>query len=408
MTGRGARDRGATVTDVTSGGQIRLPYAEVRAMADAYDRAGHDARSRAAHAAAIACSPHLLASTPFSPSTAAAAEAAIAAIGGALSLWSVEIGFDADSVRRAAAFLSMADAEVHATLRALEVVLAGAYGREGVPPDVSATDLRVEASSTAPADLPALIEHVGQLSELSDGDHSENKGTIEVQTITGTDGTRRHIVYLPGLDDLVPDDLDGDVRDLPSAIHLEAGMPTAYGAGVVQALHDAGVGPDEQVLAVGHSQGGMQAAALAVHGTPYHLTEVVTAGSPVVPGRLPPWVHLLSLEHQGDAIPLVDAGAADHSPNHVTVTFDSGVDLNPMRNHDFPNYVAGAHAAQHSADPVVQQAITGLDPFLAQPGDQVASTVFQIQRGDGVVPLSPILAVQAAIDPVGTAATLVR
>jgi hypothetical protein len=55
-----------------------------------------------------------------------------------------------------------------------------------------------------------------------------------------------------------------------------------------------------------------------------------------------------------------------------------------MLNHGFPHYSAGAVAAEHSTDPTVQHAVAGLDPFLAQPGDRVASTVFQITRGDQV------------------------
>ncbi|WP_139230047.1 hypothetical protein [Nocardioides terrae] len=378
MTGDDAR-----ITRVTEGGEIQLPYADVLTLAGSVEETGHGALHAATRAGAVATSPHLLASAPFSPATAAAAEAALVGLGAALTAWSGATVLDAQAVRQAAHLLAEADDVAQVGLLNLEHTVAASYGREGVAPVVRPTGLEVRSSTTAPADLASLIEHVGQLNDLSDADHPGNKGTIEVQTVTAADGTRRHIVYLPGLDDFDPVSVDGDVRDVGAAVALEAGVPTAYGAGVVQALHDAGVRPDEDVLIVGHSQGGMQAAALAVQGTPYHLTQVVTAGSPVVPGHLHPGVHVLSLEHQGDGIPLLDAGSADHSAHHVTVTFAEGHSPDPFGNHDASHYVAGAHAAEASTDPVVHEAVADLDPFLAHPGEEVESTVFQITRGDG-------------------------
>ena len=392
----------APVTRVTQGGEIRLPYEDVLTLAGLVEETGRSALQQAARAGSVAVSPHLVACGPFSPLTAAAAEEALLGLAATLTGWSGAIVLDAQGVRAAAHLLSAADDAAQVGLRNLELALAATYGREWVPPDVRATDLTVPASPAAPADLPSLIEHLGQVNALSADGHAENNGTIEVQTVTGTDGARRHIVFLPGVDDLDPTSIDGDVRDIGAAVSLEAGVPTAYGAGVVQALHDAGVRPGEDVLLVGHSQGGMQAAALAAQGTPFHITQVVTAGSPVVPGGLPPGVGMLSLEHLGDGIPLLDAGATDASPNHVTVTVDDGMELDLQANHGFTHYVAAAQAAQHSADPVVQHAVEGVVPFLAQPGDQVHSTVFQITRGDHI-PLSPALAIEVAANPVGTA-----
>jgi pimeloyl-ACP methyl ester carboxylesterase len=373
----------ATVVRVGGGGRVQLPYADVLALAGSLELAGDRARGRAGRAGGVAASPHLLASVPFSPVTAAAAEAAVAALGVALAAWSVQIGGDAAAVRRAVHLLTAADDEVHGSLRALEVAAAGCYGRESVPPRVRTTDLREPMSGVAPTGLTALVDHAGQVSALSDDDHPENKGTVEVQTITGGDGHRRHVVYLPGLDDPDPLGADGDVRDAGAAVALEAGVPTAYGAGVVEAMHQAGVRSGEPVLLVGHSLGGMQAAALAAQGTPYDVTEVLTLGSPTVPGDLPPGVGVLSLEHEGDPVPLLDLGASTDSAQHVTVTFDSGTSAaHPMADHGFAHYSAGAAAAEHSTDPVVQHAVTGLDPFLAHPGDTATGIVLQVTRAD--------------------------
>ena len=124
------------------------------------------------------------------------------------------------------------------------------------------------------------------MAALSGRPDSPANGTIEVQTITGPDGAVRHVVYLPGTDDFnAPWDQDDDVRDLETDLDSVAGQPDAYQHGILDALHQAGIGPTEPVLLVGHSLGGMEAAAiLAGHGG-YHVTDVVTAGSPTAQVR---------------------------------------------------------------------------------------------------------------------------
>ena len=369
--------RQATITHV-SAGALHVPFGDVHAMADTFDLAGDRALSRAGHAGAAALSPGLLATAPFSPTTAAAAGAALAAAGAALTAWSAEIRLDAEAVRRAVGLLSLGDAEVRVALRTLEVELAIAYGRERVPPEVRRTDLQVPLSGTAPTGLTSVVDHLREVSRLSDD--PARSGTIEIQTVTGADRARRHIVYLPGMDDLDPLSSDRDVRDAGAAVHLQAGLPTAYGAGVLEALHQTGAGPGEQILLVGHSQGGMQAVQLAMDESPYDITQVVTLGSPTIPGDVPSGVGVLALEHWGDPVPTLDGGTVP-SPQVVSVTFDSGVDWpSPFANHELDHYVSGAAAVDHSTDPVVEQAVAGLDPFLAHPGDRVESTVFQIRR----------------------------
>ncbi|MDH2412649.1 hypothetical protein [Nocardioides sp. CER19] len=376
--------RHASIVRVTGGDHLRVPYQDVSTMADAFDHTGDRALACAGRVGAVAVSPDLLASAAFSPGTALVAEAATGALAAALTAWAAAITAHAATVRHVVAELERADALVHDRILVEERLVASLYGREWVPPDVRPTELQVPMSSAAPTGLDSLVDHAGQMSELSGPGSPDNKGTVEVQTLTGTDGRRRHVVYLPGMDDLTPFSVDSDVRDVGAAVSLEAGVPTAYGAGALEAMHQAGIRSGEPVLLVGHSQGGMQALQLASAGSPYDVTQVVTLGSPAVPGTLPPGLGVLSLEHQGDPVPLVDAGAEAGSmvsPHHVTVTFDSGTSPSVADNHGFPHYSAGAVAAEQSTDPVVQEALIGLDPFLGQPGDEVRSTVFQITRG---------------------------
>ena len=89
------------------------------------------------------------------------------------------------------------------------------------------------------------MTHLDQTNDLSNQAHPENNGTIEVQTISDGHGHVRHIVYLPGTDDLatLPWTQDGDVRDLATNLLLIRGQDNAYLDGILAAMREAGVGP---------------------------------------------------------------------------------------------------------------------------------------------------------------------
>ncbi|WGL52743.1 hypothetical protein P5P86_02705 [Nocardioides sp. BP30] len=251
--------------------------------------------------------------------------------------------------------------------------LAALYGEES-PPVTVRVPLSVPASDRAPRDIVDLVEHLGELS----GTDPALDGVVEVQTLVADDGARRHVVYLPGTDDMDPLSSDDQVRDMHENLRLLAGQSTAYGAGVLAAMHAAGIRPGEQVLLVGHSQGGMEAVALASHASPYRVSDVVTLGAPTAQvHHYPPGVHVLSLEHEGDLVPQL-AGQGSASAQHVTVRFDSGVQ-GVVANHSLEHYTAGAAAVDASADPDVVAARDELSGFL-RAGGQAHGQVFAITR----------------------------
>lgn len=245
--------------------------------------------------------------------------------------------------------------------------LSHLYGPET---DALTTRVPVAVGGAPPRDVADLVAHLGPLSEAPDG-------TIEVQTLVDAGGTRRHIVYLPGTDDMNPLSSDGQVRDMQENVRLVGDRDTAYVAGVHAALHQAGVQPDEPVLVTGHSQGGMVAQALAAHPSPYHVTNVVTFGSPETEASFPAGVHALSLEHDGDLVPQL-AGVAAPSAQHVTVHFDSGTE-GVVGNHSYEHYTAGAEALDASTDPDITTNVATLAGFFT-PGQEVRAQAFQITR----------------------------
>ncbi len=274
--------------------------------------------------------------------------------------------------------LSVPDSESGAGLLAL---LYGPDGQAGVtevhPP--------VCTDHAQPSDLAGLVSHLAGVADLSPTPDSPLNGTIEIQTLDGGTDDVRHIVYLPGTDDIatLPWTQDCDVRDTATDLVSAAGHPTVYQQGILQAMAQAGVGPHDPVLLVGHSLGGMEAAAiLGQGGDGFNVTHVVTAGSPTAQlDGFPAGSHVLSLEHQGDVVPLVDGAPNPDSPQQATVTFDddpTGV----LDAHGYDHYVAGAAATDASADPSVQEQLTSLHVhgFLGDGAGTVDTHVYQIVR----------------------------
>ena len=274
-------------------------------------------------------------------------------------------------------------AAFHPTLGAAASDLAAWYGPEGEPQVRRRPDLAVRLGAVPPGDLPGLMHHLAETDDLSPGDRPGDQGTIEVQTLTASDGSVRHVVYLPGTDDLTttPFSQDGDVRDLPTNLRLIAGHDTTYAAGIEEAMRRAGIGAHEPVLLVGHSQGGMEAAAILAHGSPFHVTHVVTAGSPTAQVHdLPAGSHVLSLENRGDVVPLLDGHDNPDTRQQVTVQFDDH-ETSVAANHAMGHYVRGAAAVESSTDPSVREQLASLREHGFLGSDATAtSQVLQITR----------------------------
>ena len=175
-----------------------------------------------------------------------------------------------------------------------------------------ARDVRL-VPRTDPPDLPAP-RGVGDLVDLvartyDDGTATGEPGTpvatITVQSLDHADGTRSWVVAVPGTRAA---GLTGDVpTDNGTNLALEGGVPDVMSRAVVEAMAAAGIGADEPVALVGHSQGGMVATqvAAATAGA-YAVRLVVTAGSPDVPASVPPGVATVTLRHRQDAVTVLD------------------------------------------------------------------------------------------------------
>ncbi|MDN4161361.1 hypothetical protein [Nocardioides abyssi] len=269
-------------------------------------------------------------------------------------------------------------------LEAAAAAVAAAYGDPGRGRAERLWPLRAVRQPRGLGDL---------LADLDEVHRTGPDGTIEVRTATAPDGSVRHVVHLPGTDDMttLPWTRDEDARDLATNLLLLAGLDNPYQQGVLEALGQAGVGPGEPVLLVGHSQGGMVAAALLAADGPVAVTDVVTAGSPTAHlDGFPPGTHALSLEHRGDLVPLLDGEDNRDRPEQTTVRFDDGPSSGVADAHGTDRYVAAAAAldasvAAGSAHPSVVDALDRLEErgYVAGPaGTVVTSQVFVVVRDE--------------------------
>jgi hypothetical protein len=86
---------------------------------------------------------------------------------------------------------------------------------------------------------------------------------------------------------------------------------------------------------------------------------------------------VLSLDKEGDAVPL-SAGRPDRaSPTQVTVEIDTGA-ASVVGEHDLARYAAGAAAVDRSGDPTILAAVDRLAPFLS--AESAQGDVFRITR----------------------------
>ncbi len=174
---------------------------------------------------------------------------------------------------------------------------------------------RIEHAATGDGAAPHGIADVfAEQAKLSSA-----TSTVQISTVVGADGVTRYVVQVPGTQEWSPTRGD-NLSDLTSNLTLMSGRQAELERQVLAAMEAAGIGPDDPVMLTGHSQGGIVCAALASDPTqPYTISAVVTGGSPIANFDIPADVSVLSLEHEQDAVPMLDGERNPDDMNWVTV-----------------------------------------------------------------------------------------
>lgn len=234
---------------------------------------------------------------------------------------------------------------------------------------------RVDASAydlPRPTDVDSALLAVAALG----GEDS----VLSVQKIVKDDGSPTWVVAIPGTQ---PGNLRSvfnmtsnyDLMDDDPERRAQADSARA----VLDAMAQSGIAAGDDVVLVGHSQGGMIAATVAAATTgTYHVRHVVTAGSPVAAHDLPPGVKGTHLETQGEGVSDLDGAENPATADRVTVTGTlPGPDGGPGV--DVPHSI-GYHrqvleAATAVGDRGLEEHLTDVEELLA--GDAEEPSVYE-------------------------------
>jgi hypothetical protein len=264
------------------------------------------------------------------------------------------------------------------TVTGLPTLLAAFAGKSddghgvAVPTGVN----RTGASGLPPRRLTDVIKDLGQRSA------DDRHGMIDVRILTMPDGSRRAIVDISGTKswDPLP---TSDITTLTTNGRAHVGERTSYERGVLAAMHRAGVRPGDDVMLVGHSEGGMvavTAARDAVASGAFNVTHVVTAGAPIglTVGTLPSSVQVLALENKRDVVPHLDGRANPDQINVTTATTSHG-DGSIVDDHSIDDaYLPVAADVQASSNRSIRDFLAGAGGFFR--ARAVETRTFQIIR----------------------------
>jgi pimeloyl-ACP methyl ester carboxylesterase len=383
-----------SIAVIGGAGGLEVEYDDLDGAAAALQAAALDLTGSAFAARHVLTDPGLAASALLDPSGFARVEAAVlAAVLGPHGLAATAARLEEESLALRAAVLRYAAADrlrgwpgLTFSLDVAAGLLANAYPA-GTPVVVGrGTDSSAPPPSRSVTGLLVALDHRDRSSQ------GDAQGEIDVRRLTcvDPDGSvhTSWIVDLPGTKAWQLDPCNRDyLNDLATNLATMAGSPSARVDGVTRALTLAGVGPDEPVMLVGHSQGGlvaMRAAEDYARTGAFAVTHVVTAGAPIARMPVPPSVSVLALENSSDLVPRLDGEPPPPEPNRVTVVFDlQRHDVG--RNHSLTDaYLPGARAVDGDmADPSLATWRRGAAAFLPSAGDQaeVSTTVWDIRNG---------------------------
>lgn len=162
-----------------------------------------------------------------------------------------------------------------------------------------------------------------------------DSGQVRIEEITAADGTTRYIVYVPATTDWSPDPGE-NTTDMTTNVQAMAGNDTVMQEMVRQAIADANIASDAEVMLVGYSQGGITAGSLAADPAflaDVNVTALVTVGAPISDFPVDEGIDVLSIEHEQDLVPDLDGNENPAKDHWSTIT----VDYDPDQLRQAPN-----------------------------------------------------------------------
>ncbi|MEP6481215.1 MAG: hypothetical protein ABJA94_04320 [Rhodoglobus sp.] len=255
----------------------------------------------------------------------------------------------------------------------LSTLIAARIAKEPLRPtpkmtEVDRTDLEKPSSSQNP-----YATAMGVDVDL-DAAGAENSTVVQIVEVLDANGNRvGWRVTLPSTQDwqeadpffggTKPEGDRGAMNDLDSnlALMLTPSQQAAYQRAVIQAMLTAGIGPDDPVMLIGWSQGGILAGRMASDpSSPFNIQALYVSGAPIDAMRIPDSVSVISVQHTGEPVASLDGPifAQGHEGNNwTTITVDQQNDPNTGK----PPVIDGSERSPHDGDAYTETAAIYVD-----------------------------------------------
>ncbi|NEG54314.1 alpha/beta fold hydrolase [Bifidobacterium platyrrhinorum] len=176
----------------------------------------------------------------------------------------------------------------------------------------------------ASASVEDSLENLRRLAEERLGridlDSGLGYATVAVQRYERADGTNAWLVTIPGTDGRGDSPFGWEQNVELMSDDPERRRRADSARMVVEAMERAGIGPDEPVAMVGHSQGGIVAAAIAADESErFDIRHIVTAGSPVANHPVPSKTWVTSIEIEDELVASLDGAENPATEQWMTV-----------------------------------------------------------------------------------------
>jgi hypothetical protein len=172
-------------------------------------------------------------------------------------------------------------------------------------------ELVVEGRSQRPTSITNMLDRLWKLS-------SKSEPTIGIDLFVNPSGNQTALVYIPGTQTVGFGEGDNPL-DMASNIQaMSASGEAASERAVLLAMKQAGISSNDEVILVGHSQGGMVAGNLAAYPTGFIAAGLVAIGAPLahIKNLKAP---VMAIEHVNDPVPNLSGKANPIRKNWVTV-----------------------------------------------------------------------------------------
>ncbi|WP_169513998.1 hypothetical protein [Agromyces subbeticus] len=209
----------------------------------------------------------------------------------------------------------------------------------------------------------------------------ESQTVVDIKRIEGD--PPRYVVTLPSTQDwqaagvFFGEDMNGDgaVNDLDTNIVLRLfpEVRTQYERAVMEAMHQAGIGPNDPVLLVGFSQGGIMAGHLAANRSEaFNFQGVIAYGAPIDDMAIPPKTEVVSLQHEGDIVHQLDLTSRPPNTDSWSTYSEAVPDgMNPTTGQPYSAQPHNNAAYQQTAEDLLTADPTIDDGFAEFFGDVV-------------------------------------